>query len=79
MENDAYRSDARYYNPLIADLVRIFREGPSPMTGCIESDFKTSLGLIGGIWPASIREDVEAMIAVPANAVPVDAFPAKVD
>ena len=33
-----------------------------------------SRGLVGGVWPASIREDLEAMVAVPA-----DAFPAKVD
>ena len=59
------------HDRIIADLVRIYRDGPSPFTGCIESDFKTSLGLIGGIWPDSIREDFKAMVAVPANAIPV--------
>ncbi|MBC6716986.1 hypothetical protein H9Q09_12285 [Aurantimonas sp. DM33-3] len=58
------------HDRIIADLVRIYREGPSPFIGCLESDFKTSLGLIGGISPASIPEDLEAMVAVPADTFP---------
>lgn len=57
------------YNQIIADLLRIYREGPSPFTADIESDIKTSLGLIGGIWPDSIREDLKAIVAVPADIV----------
>ena len=58
------------YRALIAELARVVTNRPSCVTTDIASEIKSTLGLVGGIWPASIRADIGDMVAVPANAFP---------
>ena len=56
---ETYIETARYRRAVkqIADLK------PCPWTGKIDEDLiKTILGVVGSIWPVSIRDDVETVI-----------------